>query len=182
MQDTQTRRPRRALDNPAFSAGKEVHSDDFQVGQLPDIDADNPGERIIESVGADVLHDGYAEALAFGEEPVTIVINQANVHVDNPPSHIQCSVQGRGAEVLMNGKFVAVGWLPIGSAFTTKRKYLEVLLASKQASIRTDVIKASGKDPVNKIKRQNAVTYPVSIVKDANPKGMEWMMRMLAEA
>ena len=71
------------------------------------------------------------------------------------------------------------GWLPVGEVITTKRKYAEVLILSKHMTVDTTVRTNPGKDPENIMRRSVSSRCPVSIIRDENPKGMEWVTRLM---
>ncbi len=162
---------------------KEVHTGDMEISQKDDIDLGldsviNHGESLV-SVVADITKDSeYIAALNFMEEPVTIRVEE-NSRSDFPETHVPAYVNGRPAEVLHNGKWIAVGWLPIGQVLTVKRKYVEVLARSKSDSIKTVHDDATVKNPMNKIERRTSSNYPLSILEDNNPKGREWLSRIM---
>jgi hypothetical protein len=87
---------------------------------------------------------------------------------------VPCWVNGKGAEVLVNGKWVEFGYLPVSQMLTTKRKYVEVLLRSKRDSVNTNVIERDNEDPQNIIERSTTSTALFSIIEDRNPRGAEW--------
>lgn len=161
---------------------RAMHSEDHALAQKDDIDigldkAIVHGEALA-SVAGDVNHQAdYLAALNFMEEPVTILIEE-NTRSELPESHVPVGVNGKGAEVLIDGKWVEAGWLPIGRELTTKRKYVEVLLRSKADTINTDHDDATVERPRNMVKRRTAAQYPVSVLHDANPKSREWQARV----
>ncbi len=184
-----TTRRRRRVD-PTSLGGKETHAPDLHNvptrETILSLDADpEHGEEIVVAEGP--LNKAYQDALAFYEEPVSLRINPSSEK--NAPKFHECWVNGRGIEFLTeDGKWrvnypgVAPGYVPVGVNFTTKRKYAEVLLRKRQDEITTDVQETPGQDPVNKVLRQNLIKAPVTIIRDASPKGAEWLMRIMAES
>lgn len=174
-----------AINNPVKRAynRKEVHSGDFPLGQKDDIDLDGDLKRgeSIEQVSFDVnLQKEHIAKLAFGEEPLTIIIEE-NSRSDNPETHVPVSVNGKDAEVFTNGQWVAIGWLPVNQALTTKRKYVEVLLRAKSDSIKTVHDDATVERPRNAVRRSTSSNYPVTILEDRNPLGREWVAAIRRE-
>lgn len=160
---------------------REVHTGDMEIGQKADIDLEEPivhGESLANISGDTELNTGLIADLAFMEEPVMIRIEE-NSSSDFPETHVPVQVNGRGAEVLNNGKWMEITWLPIGVAMTIKRKFVEVLARSKSDAIRTQHEDATVERPTNKINRRTKANYPLSILQDNNPRGHEWLSRIM---
>jgi hypothetical protein len=115
--------------------------------------------------------------IAFGEEPVTICLSQSNEK--HAPKFIPCWNNGKKAEVLINGQWIAQGWLPVGVPITTKRKYAEVLARSKQDSVTTDVVRHPEYEQ-NLVNFSTSLTSPFSII-NATSKDMDWMNKISRE-
>ena len=166
-----------AVANPvkrAYSL-KEIHTSDMPLTQKDDIDLD--GVIIHGEALANISNDAkstYMANLAFNEEPMTILIEE-NSRSDFPETFVPVSVNGVGAEVFENGKWLSVGWLPIGREVTTKRKYVEVLARSKSDSVKTQHEDATIANPRNTVSRRTSANYPMSILEDRNPRGREWL-------
>lgn len=162
-------------------ARPEVHTSDMKVEQRPDVILPNEGkvdrEADILIAGENSLDGDYAAALAFAEEPVTIRIEPSSERF--APKVVDLWVNGRGAEQLVNGRWIACGWLPVGEVVTTKRKYVEVLARAKTDNVQTKVTERNGEDPVNAVERFTSQRNPFSILKDANPKGHEWLLGVM---
>jgi len=157
---------------------KEVHTSDMPMSQKEDIsmEFDKPlshGEPLVHKASENVKSQ-YLEQLAFMEEPVTIMISE-NSRSDFPETHVSCHVNGKGAEVLMDGKWVEFGWLPIGPQLVVKRKYVEVLARSRSDAISTKVEGEDSEHPRNMTSRKTRENYPLSIIYDANPRGLQWL-------
>ena len=164
-----------------------VDSTQFEMGQKPAIDMGEavPGAKApvvpaIEAIHADVLIDGRAEALAFNEEPVEVMVYPSSE--ENAPQSIPCWVNGRGAEVFKAGRWHTLGHLPVGVRLITRRKYAEVLLRSKKDKISTDHQGTEVERPQNKVHRISSAVANIQIVSDNNPKGIEWVRRCMAQA
>jgi hypothetical protein len=173
-----------AINNPVNRAKRETNTGDMKVGQRDDIliSGTGPVHRQAETIVRleDALHPEYADALAFDQEPVAIRLEPTGQ--ENAPMQIQCHVNGRPAELLINGKWVPYGWIPVGKVVVTKRMYVEVLARAKPEAIKTDVHEIMGQDPMNMIRRTQSTRCPLSIIKDNNPRGAEWLTRIIAEA
>lgn len=163
------------------SPPKEQHTADLPDPKLPDISLENRTESIV-LADAEVLNKDYADALAFAEEPVTIMIEPPDQ--DNPPRVFDLWVQGRGAEVVdpLTGEWMTLGVLPIGVKVTTKRKYVEVLARSSVEVVRTQETNsrpAPGEDgwAIQRNRKRKAVFS----VLDDTAKGREWLRQIVAE-
>lgn len=172
-----------ALNNPVKRQynRREVSTADMPIGQKADIDLNDEiqhGESLIEAAPDITKDEEYQAALAFMEEPITVRIEE-NSRSDFPETHVPCAVNGKGAEVWMNGQWVAMTWLPVNVPLTTKRKYVEVLARAKSDSIRTKHDDATVDRPQNKVERRSSSNYPLSIIEDRNPKGHEWLSRIM---
>lgn len=172
-----------ALNRPVNKPRRETNTADMQMGQKDDLDLSigatlTHGESLVDVAG-DVTHaQQYMSALAFMEEPVTIRIEE-NSRSDFPETHVPVAVNGKDAEVLQNGSWLSIGWLPIGAALTTKRKYVEVLARSRSDSIKTVHDDANVERPRNTLNRRTSSNYPLSIIQDNNPRGHEWLSRIM---
>jgi hypothetical protein len=175
-----------AINRPVSRARREQSTADFPVGEMPAIDMDPSHEvdrkRIIEA-DETALKAEYFSALSFAEEPVDVIIHPP-ASERNPPQWVECWVNGRGAEILMDDKWVQCGYLPVNMALTIKRKYVEVLIRSKQTSYQTSHIAPEDAKsthvenhaiPTTNLRNQISVQY------DANPLGREWLQRLVRE-
>jgi hypothetical protein len=81
--------------------------------------------------------------------------------------------------VLNNGQWLEIEWLPIGVPLTTKRKYVEVLARSKPDAITTVHDDANVERPRNTVRRRTSAQYPLSVIQDPNPRGHEWLSRIM---
>lgn len=157
----------------------ETHTGDLAIEQKPVISGreDLEGEIVL---APEVLQADYNEALAFAEEPITIRVERTGEK--NAPRAIDLWCNGKGAEVLINGRWVALGVFPVGIVVTTKRKYAEILARSKLDNVETD--SGSTMDAVDKndIIRNTSARAPFTVIQDKNPKGVAWLagvMRVL---
>lgn len=173
-----------AITNPVRRARKDVNSEDFPIQQQPDVslEFDKPLERSViidgKTAAEDALQADYLAQLAFNEEPITIVVN--TLQEKNPPSVVDCWVNGRGAEVWLNGGWVVMNCIPVDIEVTTKRKYVEVLLGSKVTRVTTEHEDATVEKPRNFARKVTSANVNINILEDKNPKGLEWLRRMRA--
>lgn len=175
-----------AINQPIRRARREQHTSDFPVGEMPSISLD-PSQEVdrnrVQIADATALHDDYAKALAFAEEPVEVLINPP-ASERNPPQWVPCWNNGKGAEVLLNGQWVAFGQLPVNRALTTKRKYVEQLVRSRQTTYQTQHVApedATSTHVENHAIAHTNLTNQISILHDANPAGREWLQRLVRE-
>ncbi len=175
-----------AINRPVSRTRREQSTADFPVGEMPAIDMDpshDVDRKRIVVADETALQSEYAEAIAFAEEPVEILINPP-ASERNPPQWVECWVNGKGAEILMDGKWVACGYLPVNMALTIKRKYLEVLIRSKQTTYQTHHIApedAKSTHVENHAIPQTNLRNQVSVLADKNPLGREWLQRLVRE-
>lgn len=176
-----------AIDRPVITRGKrEIHTGDMQVPQKPSVNLDTFDEDARKEHSTVILEatadNNFLEQLAYAEQPVTIRVERSSEK--NAPRFADCYVNGRGAELLHQGKWQSVGWIPCGVVVTTKRKYVEVLMRSRPDDCETDVIMHEGQDPFNKLNFTTRQKFPISIIEDKHPidpSGYEWASRIMSE-
>lgn len=138
-------------------------------GAVKSIPATGKAEVISESelVIATNLEKSYAEQLAFLEEPVEVMV--AEPQDEKESSLVQLFVQGRSQMIIP------------GQPIVIKRKYLEVLARAKQIRYKP-VVKINDLTgaPVNMMIPRLVLRYNFSVIQDKNPKGAEWLRRILA--
>lgn len=174
-----------AVNNPVKReyVRKAVHTSDMPITVKDDIDLDKPivhGESLLNVTADKMPSQDYLEMLAFMEDPVTIRIEE-NSGSDFPETHVPVYVNGKEAEVFQNGKWVPIGWLPIGVQLTTKRKYVEVLARSRSESIKTVHDDATVAIPRNTLQRRNRSNYPLSVIEDRNHRGHQWLSNIMIQ-
>lgn len=168
-----------AKSSPVSTGKKEFHSGDVRPNQRAAVDLDLPREsESIVSLDGAATSAAYFEEIAFMEEPVTVRFQKGSEKF--APNVIDCWVNGRGAEQFVNGKWLVCGWLPVNHPVITKRKYLEVLARAKHDSIETEVIKHETHEE-NRANIYSSGKYPFSVLQDNNPRGHEWLTRILTE-
>lgn len=164
---------------------RALHTSDVKIDQSPVIDlakVDTSPDRapeIIKTEGG-AMNTDYLDELAFNEEPVTIVIEQNSEK--NSPGAYYVANNGKGAEVLENGRWFERKWLPVNQQLTIKRKCVAILLGAKTTRVETVVPNAGDSDmdkfPGGKLMRFTSGVCSFSIIEDRNPKGAEWAMRL----
>lgn len=175
-----------AKNNPVNSPKGEVHSSTLHVPNKRSIDLSLDkdlvhGESIpLDSAPSSALNDFY-EQLTFNEEPITIIIQSNSNDSKVKETHVPVQVNGKGAEVFVNGKWTEFTWLPIGPMLTIKRKYLEVLARAKSNIVQTRHEEATVERPHNRMELTTKQNFPFSITHDANPKGVAWLQNIMME-
>ena len=154
----------------------ELSTESIGIKQKPNIEGRADLDNQIVTAGPGAINRSYQDELAFGEDPVTIRLERSGEK--NAPQTIPCWVNGKGAEVEINGRWVELGYLPVGVILTTKRKYVEVLARSKVDNISTKVAQLADSER-NEIERSTHAHAPFSVIKDANPRGAEWLTNLV---
>ena len=127
-----------------------------------------------------------ADALAFNEEVLRILIHRSEEEDFSANVTDFIAVNGIKAEVIMHdGHWLALGYLPKGVPIYTKRKYVEQLARAKMDKIKTRVEEVNdGAGPggrENHTDRFTKATCAFSVLEDKNPKGGEWLSRLLMQ-
>ncbi len=153
---------------------KKLESDVVKAGQDKPLDIPMTGDigRIIRTDHQIDVVDGpslgdYAAELAFNEEVVEIMVHETT---DKNAAML--------VDVYCNGvpqRFIR------GVPQKVKRKFVEVLARAKQTRIKTE-IEMRNNEPVNRIVRTTGLRYPFRIENDRNPKGADWLKRILQQA
>jgi hypothetical protein len=157
---------------------QELHSDNIAIEQRPPVDdlADREGDVIM--VDPSVASKDYAAELAFMDEPVTIRLEPSSDR--NAIAVFPVWVNGRQAEIFQNGRWIEVGWLPVGREITVKRKVLEVIVRAKIDTVNTpssDEL-AMHANPDNKVRRFTSAVHSFSVIEDKSPRGAAWLSEM----
>lgn len=153
----------------------ELHTDRFKIDQNADLIGDVAlQERGGELIEVDRLDDkDYLDELAFNEEPVTIRIEPSTDK--NASLFVPIWINGKGAEVFINNRWIEFGQLPVAKVLVVKRKYIELLIRSKMDSVKTEIIERSNQDPENIVQRFTTASHSFSILHDANPMSAAWV-------
>lgn len=160
-----------------------LHSDAVKIEQKAPIIDDGTKKKPFKDRESEVietetpLNKDYLDALAFGEEPVMIILNPSTDK--NAPSAFPVWVNGKGAEVYQQGRWDEIGYLPIGKPLIIKRKVLEVIIRAKLDAVTTVHDDATVERPVNRINRATSAVHSFSILEDKNPKGAAWAREMI---
>lgn len=153
---------------PVFRTS-ETNTEQFDVGQAPDIILK---DGTLATGGLDLaaidkpLNSDYVQDLAFMEEEIEVMVNETeDANAENP------------VIVGNNGIFKAFFR---GRSTIAKRKFVDCLIV-KSTRVTTPEVLNGGGERTNLIKQHSAHKYPFSVVRDRNPKGVEWLRRRLAE-
>jgi hypothetical protein len=126
--------------------------------------------------------------LAFNEEWIRITLVQTQYYNPvNPEDHFQewqpCMLQGEGAEVMLGSQIVRMRYLPFNTSLTIKRKYAEMLMLSRNVTVRTEVNPHFGqnRNPTNEIRRTVSAPCSIQIDEDKSPYRDEWLRRVHAQ-
>lgn len=163
---------------------RELSTSDMKIEQNAPIDlgkADLSPDRESPIIRPDcAMGQKEFDALAFNEEPVTILISPSSEK--NAPTSYPVWNNGKGAEVLIKGQWQEWKYLPVNVVLTTKRKYVESLLRAKMDRVETIVPNPGDPDlerfPGGKLLRFTSGLCTFSIIEDKNPAGAEWAMRI----
>lgn len=153
-----------------------VHTD--QPGAIIGDLADRESEIITADPG--LMDKDYADELAFMAEWVTIRLEPSGA--ENAADTFACWVNGKGAEVLANGRPVIWTHLPVGPEITVRRSVVEIIARSKTMRVETDHTGEPFRQLANNTNRRVSQTQPFSIVHDPSPRGRAWVAEMLRRA
>lgn len=160
---------------------KALHSDTVKIEQKAPIIGDvKQKDRDSEIILVDKpLNKDYLDALAFAEDPVTVILNPSSQ--ENAPTMFPVWVNGKGAEVFQNGRWDEIGYLPVGRPLTIKRKVLEVIIRAKIDRVTTVHEELDGRPEniINRVNRATSAVHSFSIINDPNPKGAAWATEMI---
>jgi hypothetical protein len=152
---------------------QELHSD-----TLPKIETPPPiGDRLPDEGyivrGEKIGKDDYLDELAFMEEPVSIRLEPSTDRNAANSYPVWCN--GQAAEVLVNGKWRTIGYLPVGQVITVKRAVLEIIARAKTDDVRTAINEADPDRPRNQVWAEPRAVHAFSVIEDRNPKGPAWL-------
>lgn len=186
-----------AVATPPIRKGKakqEVDTANMEIQQKDSFELPPLGEPLERPTDIVTLPHGAkvtreeAEMLAFMDEPVKIMVHHATGDRPSPWTDYIAN-NGIPAQVLMtrdgysqdlgSGKWIGYGYFPRGIPLVTKRKFLEELAKSKQDVIETEIVDRESQQPRNIIHRRTSAKFPFQVLEDRNPKGTEWLHRVM---
>ena len=153
------------------SANQRTEQPDALIGDLAD------REPEIVTADSGLIDKDYADELAFMAEWVTIRLEPSGA--ENAPDTFAVRLNGRGAEILVNGQPVIWTHLPVGPEITVRRSVVEIIARSKTMRVQTDHTGDPHRQLENKTNRQVSQTQPFSIVHDPSPRGRAWVAEMI---
>lgn len=159
-----------AKNNPAareFSQQELANTDlpKRTLDALEDVTADR--EEIL-IADASTLAGDYAAALAFNEEPVTILLHRGREK--NAPTHEMVGVNGQ------------IMWIPVDTPTRIPRKFVENLARAQPMNVSTVSGESPGDDlTFNHVQRSLSSLVSFSVLEDKNPRGREWLTRVMRE-
>lgn len=154
------------LDNPDLGTASFEGDTSRVVVEGSDLDLE---------ITADVINLKERTALlAFMEEPMTIMLAESTDA--NADAFVFCAVNGEPADTRNK-----TPWLRRGVEITTKRKFVERLLRAKPVAIKS--VEVVGGDGARSIeyKRSSALRYPFQVIEDQNPRGRDWLRKVMLE-
>lgn len=120
-----------------------------------------PAEDIVTVAGVD---KAYAKMLEFNEENVEIIVNESSdPHAENPV------IAG------VNGQYV---YFTRGEPTVCKRKFIEAL-ASRNLNVKTTETKNNLGELGTGMSVTSALRYPFQLIRDDNPRGMDWLKQLV---
>jgi hypothetical protein len=157
---------------------RELQSDTIKIEQPTPLIGDL-ADREPEIVIADssLIDKDYQVELAFMADWVTIRLEPSGA--ENAPDTLEVSVNGRGAEILMNGRPVVWKHLPVGQEITVRRSVVEIIARSKTMRIRTEHNGDLMQQASNRTGRSLSQTQPCTIIRDPSPRGAAWFGDMI---
>jgi hypothetical protein len=156
-------------------ARQPLHSDDIAIEQKPPIVDPSAYEGDV-IIGEKIGNAEYLDELAFNEEPVTIRIEPSSDR--NAASCYPVWVNGKKAEVFQNGRWEEIGYLPVATVLTVKRKVLEIIIRAKVDTIQTKILEQDAERPNNVVHRSTSAVHSFSIIEDRNPRGAAWVTEL----
>lgn len=161
----------------------EMHSDDVKTEAMSDIGDQNAFAGDTIETADTMPSNDQAAKLMFNEEPVTIMLTPSDAENAVPYYPTWCN--GKGTEILINGRWIEATYVPVGIEFTTKRKYVGILAGAKQMRPKTVVTGGpygGGFEASNRLERPVVQTVPFQVIEDANPRGRDWLKEVLRRA
>jgi hypothetical protein len=132
----------------------------------PIADPDDREEILI--ADASSLAGDYAAQLAFMEEPVTILLHRGREK--NAPTHEMVGVNGQ------------IMWIPVDTPTRIPRKFVENLARAQPVNVNTRSGESQGDDlAFNLTERHLSSLVSFSVLEDKNPRGREWLTRVMRE-
>lgn len=157
---------------------QELQSDTVRIEQpgalIGDL-ADREPEVIIADTS--LIDKGYQDELAFMADWIVIRLEPSGA--ENAPTTFPVWVNGRGAEVLVNGRSVIWTHLPVSVDITVRRSVVEIIARSKTMRVHTEHTGDLMQQASNRTGRAVSQAQPFSIIRDPSPRGAAWASDMI---
>lgn len=156
-----------------YPKSKAIEPMEMDTTKMDDITLPTSGPLNLETTvieqNADIIGiKEKAEALAFNEEKIVIMIHEStDPNAENP------------VPLGNNGRMV---YLNRGEEYRISRKYAERLCLAKAHGVRTAEVRDANGDRTTKVVRTAALAYPFSVLQDNNPKGREWLQSLMQQS
>ena len=161
---------------------QELHTDSMPIEQKSPI-SDDPTEYdgdivLVDPELAKKASKDYLAELAFNEEPVTIRLQPTTDK--NASKWLSVWVNGKGAEILVNGQWCEWKHLPVSEVITVKRKYIEVIVRAKVDVVTTpDMTQDAHIAEQNRMTRFTTPLQSFSVLEDRNSRGAAWLTELM---
>lgn len=159
-----------------MNTGKSKNATDaaaMKVGQVQTKEISTEGEaRVVKESSIDIIKGddlgSRVEMDKFMNEELEVLLYQP---------------MNRGEEkVVQLGVNGVNQFIPRGIKQKVKRKYVEVLARSRNMNVSAEGFKLENGETKNVVRIAGGLQYPFQVIKDPNPKGPEWLGKILAEA
>ena len=123
--------------------------------------------QAVEPVGRPVDKD-WADQMKFMEEVIEVTVHTSSEKFAEPVVEVFCNgIPQRFAR---------------GNRQAVKRKYVEVLARAKQTNYGNQQIVQENGEETYTYPASTALRYPFTVNNDPNPRGIDWLKSVLAEA
>ena len=174
-----------AINHPVNVRRGELFSGDYPMQSRGTVSLDGELDHtdlITPVQGPAALDKNLIRDLAVNEEVLDIIIQVVPRHGEKfTPPFTECWCNGKGIEVEVGGKWTSTGWVINNKPIRTKRKYVEILLRSKMDVVNTRHDDTTAKNPQNFVDITAGATKTISILRDPNPAGADWLTKILYE-
>jgi hypothetical protein len=137
--------------------------------------ADREPEVVLVDPG--LMGKEYQDELSFMADWLTIRLEPSGQ--ENAPDTFPIWVNGRGAEILVDGRPVIWTHLPVGPEITVRRSVVEIIARSKTMRVQTDHTGEPFRQLANKTNRHVSQNQPFSIIHDPSERGRAWASEMV---
>lgn len=121
----------------------------------------------VESVDRPINKE-WADQMAFNEEVIEVIVHTTS------EKNAETVVEFFNGGIRQN--FIR------GQKQSVKRKFVEQLARCKQTNYENQQVKMDNGEETYIYPAQTALRYPFSVISDPNPRGVDWLKSVLAEA